>query len=73
MKYEHFTQKYYSWTRAPRSADEAFKTAGYATAVEVYIPTVKWKRLVTEFGLGVVAALASAVILFGVYRAVMGG
>jgi hypothetical protein len=73
MKYEHFTQKYYSWTRAPRSSDEAFRTADYASSVEIYTPTVKWRRLLSEVVLGVVGAVAAAVILLNLFRAFSGG
>ena len=71
MKYEDFTQKYATWTRHPRTAGEAFKTAEYATAVEVYNPTVRWRAMLGEALLTVVAAITVAVILYAVGRGVL--
>lgn len=68
MKYEDFTQKYMSWTRAPRTAGEAFKTAEYATAVEVFTPTVKWRALLGEAVVWVAVWAVALVVGLAVFR-----
>lgn len=71
MNYHNFISTYRRWRWTPRTSHEAFRDADYACALEVHVPTVKWKSLLAEAALGLIAAVAVFVAMFAVFRGVV--
>lgn len=63
-----YTTHHTRWFNVPRTAGEAFRDAEYASAVEVYTPTVKLRRVFSDAVVTIVAVAALVVILWQIYR-----
>ena len=63
-----YTTHHTRWFSTPRTAGEAFRDAEYASAVEVYTPTVRLRQLFTDAVIAIVTVAALVVILWQVYR-----